>query len=307
MKSNFLQSYQWLKFQQALGRKCWLLEHRSLKGLVISYSLPFRKTYFYCPYGPVIDNQDEQALIDFLAEVKKIALKEQAIFFRCDPVIGLNLEKFGFQKAPVDYFFSATAMPKTEAVLDISPDETAILNKMKAKTRYNIHLAEKKGIQIRQSHNLEDIDIFYELVSLTAMREHIRPHTKMHYQKLWESFGEKICLFFAFYQDKPIAAIMVLFFDKTATYLHGGFDVNYREVMAPHLLQWQAILEARKRGCLEYDFGGITMDSQLSWEGITRFKLSFGAEAVNYSGAFDLVFQPIWYKLYNLLRKFRRR
>lgn len=305
MNSNFLQSPQWMRFQQESRRKCWRIGNEEWQGLVIKYVLPFKKSYLYCPYGPFVksDFVDKIKPHKFLDEVEKIAKQENAIFFRCDSRISLGLENFGFKKAPQDYYFSATALPKEVAILDISGDEGEILKTMKQKTRYNIHLAEKKGIKIKQS---QDVDIFYNLICKTSQREKIRPHPKEHYQRLLESFNGSICLFLAFFGENPIAGIIVLFFEKTATYLHGGSDSEYRHLMAPYLLHWTAIKEAKKRDCQEYDFGGISLEPKHPWSGITRFKLNFGAKPVVYPGAYDLIFQPFWYYLYSLVRKFRR-
>lgn len=300
MNDNFLQSQPWADFQKALGRKSWIIKTENIEGLVIKYSLPFKKSYLYCPYGPIFYEKNyEVKLRSFLDEVKKIAKQENAIFFRCDPKIDLKLEDFGFKKAPHDYYFSATAMPKEVAILDISINEEDIFKNMHPKTRYNIKLAERKGIKIEK---VKDIDIFYDLICKTSRREKIKSHIKEHYQNLLEIFGENICLFLAFLNKKPVAGIMVLFFGKTATYLHGGSDLAYKNLMAPHLLQWSAIKEARKRGCQEYDFGGISSVLTHPWSGITRFKLSFGAKPTIYPGAYDLIFQPVWYWLYNLIR-----
>jgi len=306
--TNFLQSQEWMNFQGSLGHKVWSIAKGNIKGLVIKYSLPFNESYLYCPYGPVITHSsvtDSDDFNYFLAKIKKIAESENAIFFRVDPQINFDFNRFGFKQAPQNYHFSATAMPKEVAILDISTDEKNIFKNMKPKTRYNIRLAEKGEIITRQGNSLENLNIFYDLVCKTSLREKIKPHQKERYQKLLEVFGDKISVFTAFWQNKPVAGIMVLFFDKTATYLHGGLDANYKNLMAPHLLQWNAICEAKKRGCLEYDFGGVSLEKNHQWAGVTRFKLGFGAKAVTYPGAYDLIFQPMWYGIYNLVRKFR--
>lgn len=302
MSDNFLQSQSWAAFQKQCGRKHWFIEAAGMRGLVIKYPLPLKKSYLYSPNGPMI-NEGVADWPEFLQAIKKIAQQEKAIFFRCDPRIDLKLEDLRFQKAPKDYYFSATALPKETAVLDISVSEEEILKKMHPKTRYNIHLAEQRGVEIKQSRTTEDSEIFYNLIYKTAQREKIKPHPKEHYQKLLETFDGSIEIFLGYYQNQPIAGILVLFFGDTAIYLHGGFNSKYRNLMAPHLLQWLAIKEAKKRGCREYDFGGISLESDHPWSGITRFKLSFGAEPVIYPGAYDLIFQPFWYWVYNLIRK----
>ncbi len=307
MSDNFLQSPQWIEFQQSLGRKAWLFKNGGISGLVIKYDLPFGKCYLYCPYGPLTKKTsvDRKALESFLEEIKKIAIQEKAVFFRCDPRQELFLEESGFKKAPINYFLSAVAMPQNLAVLSLAGDEVALRNKLKPKTRYNIDLALKKGIEVDRKSG--DLRAFYDLMRQTANRQQIRLHSLEHYRGLLDVFKNDLLILTARYETKPIATIMVLFFGDTATYLHGGTDYNYRQLMAPHLLHWLAIQEAKKRGCSFYDFGGVESESTQAWSGITRFKLSFGAEVVSLPGAYDLVFQPGWYALYNFFRGLRKK
>ena len=117
-----------------------------------------------------------------------------------------------------------------------------------------------------------------------------------------EVLGNKgmVKLFLAKYQNKIIAANLICFFGQTATYLHGASDYNFRQIMASHLLQWQAICQVKSQGLKYYDFYGI---DEKKWPGVTRFNKGFTGQEITYPGAFDLVFQPGWYKIYNLARR----
>ena len=107
---------------------------------------------------------------------------------------------------------------------------------------------------------------------------------------------------------------MISFFGKTATYMHGASDNLHRDVMAPYLLQWQAILDAKKAGCTRYDFGGIATHYSLltthrnKWAGITKFKTGFAPETppAQFPGCYDIVLNPVKYNLYKILQKIRR-
>ena len=101
---------------------------------------------------------------------------------------------------------------------------------------------------------------------------------------------------------------MAGFYGDTAVYLHGAFDYDNRQLMAPYLLQWSIILEAQKRNFRHYDFHGIAPAGQLNhpWAGVTRYKLGFGGQAKNYPGTFDFIYQPNWYKLYKIFRKLNK-
>ncbi|MFH1712710.1 MAG: peptidoglycan bridge formation glycyltransferase FemA/FemB family protein, partial [Candidatus Jacksonbacteria bacterium] len=178
---------------------------------------------------------------------------------------------------------------------------------MKPKTRYNIRLARKKAVQVRWSKNAADINIFYDLLTATARRQKIKIHPKIHYQNILKILGDKntAALAIAEFDKKPVAANLVTFFGDTAAYLHGGTDDSYRSLMAPYLLQWEAILEAKRRGCKYYDLGGcaVTTGKIDPWAGITRFKAGFGGELKQFGPAYDIVFNRAWHLGLLIVRK----
>ena len=148
--------------------------------------------------------------------------------------------------------------PREILILDISKSEEELLAGMKQKTRYNIKLAEKRDVKVLASREKKYIDEFCRLVKITAERDKITPHPENYYRKMFETIPPEILkLYIAEYEGKIIAANLVLFFGKTATYMHGASDNEHRNVMAPYLLQWQTILDAKKSGCNRYDLGGI--------------------------------------------------
>jgi lipid II:glycine glycyltransferase (peptidoglycan interpeptide bridge formation enzyme) len=277
---SFLQSKEWADFQKSLGRKVWQIDSVG----VIKHNLPFGKSYLYSPRC-----RGNFLLEDFLKKIKEIAKKENAIFFKVEPT-EIN-KKFGLRK-------SKDIQPRKTLILDITKSEQELLNQMHYKTRYNIGLAEKKGVRIKRDKNL--FEDFWKLMEETTKRDGFKPHPKEYYKKMLEI--PEVELFGAKFGNKIIAANIVVFYNKTAIYLHGASDYEHRNLMAPHLLQWEQIKEAKKRGCAEYDFWGI--DEQ-KWPGVTRFKKGFGGQEVIYPGAYDLIFQPAWYKIYKLVKKFK--
>jgi lipid II:glycine glycyltransferase (peptidoglycan interpeptide bridge formation enzyme) len=144
-----------------------------------------------------------------------------------------------------------------------------------------------------------------------ATRNGIATHSENYYRKMIESFSsEMLQIYVAEYEGKIIAANLVLFYGKTATYLHGASGNENRNVMAPFLLQWQAILDAKERGCERYDFGGVQtegvqhqMHSDLV--GVTNFKLGFSPETkpIEFPGSYDIVVNPRAYALYRGLQR----
>lgn len=279
---SFLQSTAWLDFQKSLGRKVWQMDSTN----IIKYNLPFGKSYLYSPHceGNFLSE-------GFLKKVKEIAEKENSIFFKVESIdINRgNLQKSEFKK-------SSNIQPQKTLILDVTKPEKELLNQMHHKTRYNIRLAERKGILVKKDKN--KFDNFWKLLQQTTKRDGFRPHPKEYYKKMLEI--PDVELFVAIFKEKIVAVNIIVFFKKQAIYLHGASDYQYRNLMAPHLLQWQQILEAKKRECTEYDFWGI---NEKKWPGVTRFKKGFNGREVDYLGAYDLVFQPIWYRIYKIAKK----
>ena len=283
MKS-FLQSKDWAGFQESLGRKTWRIDNI----LVIKHGLSLNKNYLYSPHceGKFLSKS-------ILEKIREIAEKENSIFFKAEPLDFARdkskFKKFGFKKS------TSIQFQKT-LILDITKLDQELLKQMYQKTRYNIKLAEKKGIKIKKDKKyFED---FWRLLKDTAKKGGFYTHLKKHYKKLLEVPG--IGLFTAEFKGKIIATNIVMFYKKKAIYLHGASDYQYRNLMAPHLLQWYQILEAKKRGCEKYDFWGI---DEKKWPGLTKFKKGFNGKEIKYPGAYDLVFQLIWYRIYKIARK----
>jgi peptidoglycan pentaglycine glycine transferase (the first glycine) len=282
MGKSFLQSKSWLDFQKSLGRTVWQIEG----ALVIKCELRIGKSYLYSPYC-----ESKFFSASFLKEIKEIAKKENAIFFKAEPInfFGASLQDYGFIKAH-------NIQPQKTIVLDITKSEQELLDKMHYKTRYNIGLAEKKGIKARKDRKA--FEEFWKLMEQTTKRDGFRSHPKKYYEKLLEIPGVE--LFIADYNEEAIVANIVVFYEKTAIYLHGASDYEHRNLMAAPLLQWEQIREAKRRGCIEYDFWGI---DETKWPGVTRFKKGFSGREIVYPGAYDLIFQPFWYKVYKIARK----
>lgn len=312
--NSFLQSFEWGKFQEALGRKVFRLKNKDWQASVFAHHLPFNKSYLYCPYGPIIspESEREKKLEEFIENLKKIN-GDGVIFIRIEPEWKIENEEkikvwekkfkdLGFKKLSKD------VQPSKTLILDLGLNEDELLAQMRPKWRYNVRLAQKKAVKVEKYQppiTISHLEIFYDLLNKTSERHNYKIFGKEYYQKelslKTQDFSAE--LFFAYYQKKVVAANLVIFFGKKATYVHGGSLTEHKEVMAPHLLQWEQIREAKRRGCIEYDFWGI---DEKKWPGITRFKKGFGGTQINYLGAYDYVISPFWYYLYRGTKSIRR-
>jgi len=316
-QGSFLQSWAWGEFQQSVGRKVSRLSGNGWQAQFIRFKLPgASKFYWHCPRGPIMGNfQIEELIARFKSEIKESG----DIFFRLGPEWEMGrgyqekLEKEGFSRLTYDI------EPSQTLILDITKAEEELLAQMHEKWRYNIRLAERKGVKIKIVSYDDDnfkkyFEEFYRLVDQgTSERKKIKHHPKEYYRKQLAINDPqlKFLLAFAEYEGKIIAANIMVIFNKRGIYLHGATDNGFRSIMAPHLLQWEQIKYAKQRGCTAYDFWGIVNEHTLdkrgsSWEGFTRFKHGFGGQEVNYVGYFDYPLSGFWYFLYRLVQKFRR-
>lgn len=311
---GLLQSDEWARLQAAAGHEAFPFAGVGFEGHAFRQSLPIFGDYLFIPRGPVVD-MTGLASEELHGALSEIAEASGAGWIRIEPVSTESLETlrsaFGparIVSAPRDTNPCETLM----APLDGGPADW--LGRMKPKTRYNVRLAEKHSITVRFSRNTEDMEIFLNLITSTANRKAIAPHPKSYYRNFLSALPEDMCtVAIAEYQGVPVAATLLVFFDGVAHYLHGGSGDAHRELMAPFLLHFRCMEEARRRGATRYDFGGVRVRTKkgaqdTDWDGITRFKQGFApnTETLVFPGTYDIIVSPVRYALYRQLRHLAR-
>ncbi len=298
MAEEFLQSKIWRQFQESVGRKTFQLKSGDFEISIIQHILPLIGKYFYIPRGLKLYDLDVEKII-------KLAKKNNAGWIRIEPETEASLAMIGkntkckISKAPHDM------QPKEIFVIDIAKSEEELLAEMKPKTRYNIRLAEKKGVKIFSVKDEKTIAEFLRLTRIMAKRQKIKTHSENYYHKMLEIISDNILkLYVAEYEGKIIVANLVVFYDSACIYLHGASDDNYRSVMAPYLLQWRQICDAKRANCVKYDFGGI---SEIKWQGISRFKRGFSPKTSStvFPGSYDVIVNNKKYAIYRILQKLK--
>lgn len=290
--SSFLQSPEWEEFQRSLGRKTWRTEGM----LVIRHDLPLGFNYLYCP-RPSLEFRDEGLGIRVLDKVAELAKSEKSVFLKIDPLYTLY---------PIHYipYSSRSLQPRETLIIDLSLSEEAMLAAMHEKMRYNIRLAERRGVEIAG----REFQTFWGLLRETASRDGFHTHEREYYEKMLRvsspDFSNK--LFFAEHRGRVLAAALINFYRSptsigVAAYLHGASSREYKEAMGPHLLHWRIMQEAKRRGFHYYDLWGI---DEKRWPGLTRFKKAFGGEIFNYPPSVDIVYRPGLYAAHRLWRRF---
>jgi peptidoglycan pentaglycine glycine transferase (the first glycine) len=290
-RRNLWQHPIWGDFQKSIGRKTWMIEIEGASALVVQHKMPFGLNWLEVPRGPLFS--DEKSLPEILKKIEEIGKNEKSVFVRMSSYEELKIKNEKLKITLADHH------PETSLVIDLHQSEEEILTQMKPKGRYNIKVAEKHEVIVSES---TDVDAFYQLLSKTGGRDGFSIHSKSYYENMMKSLGSNAQLLLAKYQDRIIAGGIFIYLDEWGIYYYGASDNEYRNVMAPYLVQWEAIKEAKKRGCKCYDFLGISPNDQKNhpWAGVTEFKKKFGGRIVDYPKAKVMVLRPFWYFLYKI-------
>ncbi|HJT37819.1 MAG TPA: peptidoglycan bridge formation glycyltransferase FemA/FemB family protein [Actinomycetota bacterium] len=311
--ADVMQSYGWGEVKRASGWQplrllvedddgrvraaCSILRTKPAKGI---------PALLYAPRGPVLDYGDTAALHALIGEVRRRAAG--GFMLKCDPPIesrseaAVSLEKAGFQRVRSGAF--GGVQPTAVMVLDLSPGLDKVFEGFKSKWRYNIRLAERKGVTVREGSR-EDIQPFYDILLETARRDRFTVRARSYFEKLWDELAPRgmLKMFMADYGGAPIAGILLTAMGERVIYTYGASSNEHRNVMPNHLIQWTAIRWATDNGYRIYDFRGVSPmhDGRAVTEhiaGLNRFKEGFGARYVEYAGEFDLSLRPWWYTLW---------
>ena len=309
---SFLQSWAWGELQGELGVPYWRLvaeEAGELRAvaLVVRREVLWGWCWLYMPRGPVFSELSKVSKLSskegsvLQGELLELAKNEGAVFVRTEPAA---VPRVGWQKADHD------VQPAHTLVVDLTKGEEELLAGMHAKTRYNIRLAERRGVRVRFSADEKDLGTFLELAQDVATRSPFRYHGPEHYRAMLKVLAPAgmLTLAVAEYGGRPLAVYILVKFGNTVAYVHGASGSGARNVMAPHLLMWESIRRAKQGGAKHFDFFGVAPPGagpDHPWAGITRFKEGFGGRRENYAGAYDLVRQPGRYAAFNLARRAR--
>jgi lipid II:glycine glycyltransferase (peptidoglycan interpeptide bridge formation enzyme) len=242
----------------------------------------------------------------FWSELEILSRAQRAVFLRVEPDLW---QPDGETKRP-DGFIMGThpIQPQRTILINLEGDEDALLARMKQKTRYNIRLAERRGVVVRPSNR---IDLFYEMMTITGTRENFGVHAQAYYQKAYEIFHPiGACeLLVAEYEGELLGGLMVFQHQGRAWYFYGASTEAHRNLMPAYLLQWQAMRWARSKGCHIYDLWGVPDEDESVLEadftsrsdglwGVYRFKRGFGGQVLRSAGSWDRIYHRQLYGLY---------
>lgn len=288
-------------------------------------------TIAYVPYGPEIEPGEEfqGAVLEELSEQLRAFLPKTCIMIRYDlvweslwskdssftneegmwcgpPSRMVQEQRFNFNTTFGNFRKSiSNNLPSNTIILNLRSDSDTILSGMKPKTRYNIHLSQKRGVNVR-SAGLESLGIWYDLYRETASRNNFFLHSEDYFRVAFTERAHNtqspadVTLLIAEYDKLPLAAMFLVVTGNRATYLYGASSSLHRNLMAPYALQWEAMILAKEKGCVQYDMFGISPDDNPDHPmyGLYTFKKGFGGSLFHSMGCWDYPLNQRMYLLY---------
>jgi peptidoglycan pentaglycine glycine transferase (the first glycine) len=330
---HILQTWEWGKVKSQFGwqpiYRHWQVAGQAA-GMVLQRTLSFGRLVtplrvLYVPKGPLLDWSDTILRARVFDDLQDLASKQGAIFIKIDPdvltgadsdsheplgkQIATDLQQRGWGYSMEQIQFQNTVL------VDLQASENELLERMKPKTRYNIRLAQRKGVQVREA-DPEDYPLLYQMYAETAVRDGFAIREEGYYRAIWETFSQQGMAeaLIAEVEGEAVAGLFLFTFAGKAWYLYGMSRHFHREKMPNYLLQWKAMLRAQEKGCRTYDLWGAPSqldESDPLW-GVYRFKAGLGGRLVRTLGAWDFPVQPTLYRLYtqtlpHILNVIRRR
>ena len=320
---SLLQTTAWARLKNNFGwssQRIWLRQDNKLQAgvqMLIKSAAFGLARIGYLPHGPLVNWHDAEQVRVLFHQLDLAAYQRRVGFVKLEPLLWQDeFPAAQWQAICEEYDLQTSAdtiQPPRTMLLDLRPSLDDILSTMKQKTRYNIRLAERKGITVRQG-TATDLPAFIQLMHLTGQRDGFGIHAADYYKRAYEVFApDDVALLLAEFEGRPLSAVMVFKNGPRAAYLYGASSDEERNRMPNYAAQWAAIQWAKERGCTTYDLWGLPdappdeLEAQFSersdglW-GVYRFKRGFGGDIRRTIGAVDRIYNPRTYKLYQWRR-----
>jgi lipid II:glycine glycyltransferase (peptidoglycan interpeptide bridge formation enzyme) len=301
-----MQSWEWGEAKKELGNTVVRIGEFDKGILVHVFQMtlhPIPKTQFKVGYLP----RSVFPSTETLSFIKEYSQKHNIILVKIEP----NIEKKGFVVPIFENLVKSShpLFPAWTQALDLKPSVDQLLKNLKSKTRYNIRLAEKKGVYIKEESNEEGYEVFSKLYFETTKRQKYFGHNEHYHKTVWNHMKKNVAhLLIAYYESTPLAAYELFYFNNVLYYPYGGSSDIHRNLMGANLLMWKSIELGKQLGAEKYDMWGSLSpeyDQNDPWAGFTRFKEGYNTQFVEFIGTYDLVVNKQMYHMYGILNKAR--
>lgn len=305
-----LQSWAWGEFRRDTGVKLTrLIEEKNGKA-VATYQITWHRipkvpfSIGYCPKSTL-----PSATV--MEEITKQAKKHKAIFVKFEPNVKESkkaeseIEKLSME---INFKRGKSLFTRYSLWLDLTPSEEKLIAGMHSKTRYNVRLAQRKGVKIVEDK--DGFEDYWRLMEETTKRQGFYAHGKSYHRKMWKSMKKSGMghLLKAVYKGEVLTSWILFVLNGVLYYPYGASSNKHREVMASNLMMWEAIRLGKRYKCKLFDMWGSLgpePDEKDPWYGFHRFKMGYGPELIKFVGTYDLVVEPGPYTLYGLADKVR--
>ncbi len=319
-KGNFAQSIMWARLKTEWDFEAVIVrndagEIAGTLGVLIRSVPVFRAKMMYSPRGPVCDPHNKRVINELMDGVRALAKKHGAYIFKIDPDIKSDDKEF----ADICKEAGLTLPEQTKNFEGIQPryvfrlylegrNEEQLLMSFHQKTRYNIRVALKKGVEVKIEDSSK-VDDFYKIMLETGLRDNFVIRNAAYFKRLLSELGEHARLYMAYLDGKPIAGTIAIWYGDKVWYLYGASSDSYRNVMPNYLLQFEMIKWAVEKGSRVYDFRGVSGDvsEDNPLYGLYRFKKGFNGEFTEFIGEMHIVFRPALNGFLKLAEKSYRR
>lgn len=313
-RCNFQQSLEWGKVKNFWKNEVILAEDEN-NNIIGSLSVLLRKIpifgyLMYSSRGPVCDIHDEKVLKQLTDGAKELAKKYHAMVLKIEPDIKSDdkefreiVTKLGFKIKDDAKDFRDEIQPRYVFRLDIKgKTEDEIFKAFHSKTRYNVRLAGRKGVTVKEG-NREDLKDFHRIMIETGKRDGFMIRPLEYFEQMYDALApEHMKVLMAYYDGKPISGVIPIMYGNKTWYLYGASSNEHRNLMPNYLLQWEMIKLAISRSDDIYDLRGVSgvVDENHPQYGLYRFKQGFGAEFTEFIGELHIDYSPVRYKLYKI-------
>lgn len=310
-----LQSWEWGEFRKQTGVKVervgFFEKSKIIGGIQVSFHpIPILgRTLGYLPKAPMPDEEQ-------LAVLEQLGKRHNALFVKLEPDISQPIGTPSAHNAIAKFLIDHKCVPgrplftKYTFKLDLTQSNEKLMEHLNSKTRYNIRLAQRKGVQIFENTSAEGMEQYIEILKETTSRQGFYAHSPEYFRKLWKTVGGSgmLRIFNAVYENTVVACWVMFIFNGVLYYPYGASRSIYREVMASNLLMWEMIQFGKNNGCHSFDMWGAlgpNPNEKDPWYGFHKFKLGYGATLMEFLGTYDLVLDPVMYKVFRIAEELR--